>query len=142
VGLRLRNSFNTTNNLPQNAGTQIDLAIRDAITDATMVGRVITAANTPRRTGATANSVQANVTGLTGSFGSDSEIFEYLERGTRPHEIRPRFKKALFWPGARHPVKVVQHPGTVALHTLENAGPLAGQRAKENLDDVFREVFD
>jgi len=32
--------------------------------------------------------------------------------GTRPHVIRPRRKKALYWPGADHPVKSVQHPGT------------------------------
>lgn len=28
-----------------------------------------------------------------------------------PHVIRPRNAKALFWPGARHPVKKVNHPG-------------------------------
>ncbi len=37
---------------------------------------------------------------------------QYVEMGTRPHEIRPKTKKALFWPGAAHPVKVVHHPGT------------------------------
>lgn len=26
--------------------------------------------------------------------------------------IRPKNKKALFWPGARHPVKMVRHPGS------------------------------
>jgi phage virion morphogenesis protein len=31
---------------------------------------------------------------------------------TKPHTIRPRRKKALFWPGARHPVKLVNHPGS------------------------------
>ncbi len=31
---------------------------------------------------------------------------------TRPHEIRPRRKKALAWPGGAHPVKVVKHPGS------------------------------
>lgn len=34
--------------------------------------------------------------------------------GTAPHEIRPRNKKALFWPGAEHPVGLVHHPGTRA----------------------------
>ncbi len=38
----------------------------------------------------------------------------HVEFGTRPHEIRPRTKKALFWKGARHPVRRVQHPGTRA----------------------------
>jgi phage virion morphogenesis protein len=31
---------------------------------------------------------------------------------TRPHTIRPIGKKALAWAGGRHPVKVVQHPGS------------------------------
>ncbi len=119
--------------------------MRDAIADATKSGRLITQANTPKRTGRTAASVDASVAGggprATGSFGSDSQIFEYLERGTRAHIIRPRFKKALFWPGARHPVRMVRHPGTVALHTLEHAGEFAGVIAKEKLGGVFREVF-
>lgn len=29
----------------------------------------------------------------------------------RRYTIRPKSKKALFWPGARHPVKEVIHPG-------------------------------
>lgn len=31
---------------------------------------------------------------------------------TPPVVIRPRRKKALFWPGLKHPVKKVQHPGS------------------------------
>ena len=31
---------------------------------------------------------------------------------TGPHEIIPRFKQALYWPGAKHPVKKVNHPGS------------------------------
>jgi len=38
----------------------------------------------------------------------------YLEEGTRPHVIKPRLKKALYWSGAEHPVKSVLHPGTRA----------------------------
>jgi phage virion morphogenesis protein len=32
---------------------------------------------------------------------------------TKATIIRPRNKKALFWPGARHPVMMVKHPGSV-----------------------------
>ncbi len=28
-----------------------------------------------------------------------------------PFQIKPKNKKALFWPGARHPVAIVNHPG-------------------------------
>jgi phage virion morphogenesis protein len=31
---------------------------------------------------------------------------------TAPHVIKPKNKKALFWPGAKHPVKSVKHPGS------------------------------
>ncbi|MFA7174567.1 MAG: phage virion morphogenesis protein [Kiritimatiellia bacterium] len=31
---------------------------------------------------------------------------------TKPHVIRPKNGKALFWPGASHPVKSVNHPGS------------------------------
>ena len=36
----------------------------------------------------------------------------FVRKGTAPHDIFPVKKKALFWPGAAHPVKHVRHPGT------------------------------
>lgn len=36
----------------------------------------------------------------------------YVELGTRAHTIRPRNRKALWWPEAEHPVRSVWHPGT------------------------------
>lgn len=35
-----------------------------------------------------------------------------VEFGSKPHTIYPRTKKALYWPGAAHPVARVNHPGT------------------------------
>jgi hypothetical protein len=37
-----------------------------------------------------------------------------VHAGTRPHTIRPTRKKALYWKGALHPVRLVEHPGTRA----------------------------
>ena len=37
-----------------------------------------------------------------------------VEEGTRPHAIRAKNKKALYWKGAKHPVKSVRHPGSRA----------------------------
>lgn len=37
-----------------------------------------------------------------------------VEFGTRPHVIEPKDKQALAWPGAEHPVRRVNHPGTEA----------------------------
>jgi len=38
----------------------------------------------------------------------------YVHEGTAPHIIRPVRRKALYWKGAAHPVKMVRHPGTKA----------------------------
>ena len=37
-----------------------------------------------------------------------------VEEGTRPHIIKAKNKKALYWKGAKHPVKSVRHPGSRA----------------------------
>jgi hypothetical protein len=58
---------------------------------------------------------------------NDAAHSALLEFGTRPHVIEPRNKQALSWPGARHPVKRVQHPGTPALHIMRRALRAAGR---------------
>ncbi|MGX6605661.1 HK97 gp10 family phage protein [Micromonosporaceae bacterium Da 78-11] len=50
-----------------------------------------------------------------------------LEYGSRPHVIEPKDKQALAWPGGRHPVKKVHHPGTAAQHIMRNALRAAGR---------------
>jgi hypothetical protein len=50
-----------------------------------------------------------------------------VEHGSRPHVIEPKNAQALFWPGARHPVARVNHPGTPAMHVLRNALRAAGR---------------
>jgi hypothetical protein len=40
------------------------------------------------------------------------EYWMTVEFGSGPHIITPVNKKALYWPGARHPVARVNHPGT------------------------------
>lgn len=45
---------------------------------------------------------------------------KWLEEGTKPHLIKPKNKKALFWNGASHPVKEVKHPGTEKHPVLED----------------------
>ena len=45
---------------------------------------------------------------------SNIKYARIVEEGTRPHTIRARGKKALYWKGAKHPVKSVRHPGSKA----------------------------
>lgn len=54
------------------------------------------------------------------------EYGEILEEGSKPHVITPKNGKALYWKGAAHPVKKVNHPGTKGFKTIENT--LEGSR--------------
>lgn len=65
-----------------------------------------------KRSGAMWQSIR--ITGLSSTFvtyGTDRPYAPHHQFGTKPYNIFPTMKKALFWPGAKHPVKSVHHPG-------------------------------
>lgn len=80
------------------------------------LGRVITdeaRALVPVNTGRLRESLDWEVTGKKLTVGSRNVNYaKDVEFGTSPHIIRARNTKALYWPGARHPVRQVNHPGT------------------------------
>ena len=51
-------------------------------------------------------------------IGTNVVYAPYCQFGTKPHEIKAKPGSGLFWPGARHPMKSVQHPGTEAREYL------------------------
>ena len=54
------------------------------------------------------------ITSLNGNevrVGTDRPYAPYHQYGTDPYTISAKMKKMLHWPGARHPVKTVHHPG-------------------------------
>lgn len=62
------------------------------------------------------------------SLGSDeavikspAEYAQWVNDGTRPYTITPTSKKALYWEGADHPVRVVHHPGIRGRHFVEDS---------------------
>ena len=61
----------------------------------------------------------------------------YLEQGTRPHVILPKRKKALYWNGAEHPVKRVNHPGTRKYPAIVPAA----QAGQEELKRAMRTIW-
>ena len=58
---------------------------------------------------------------VTLTFTANVPYAGYVVDGTAAHDIRPSAKKALFWPGAAHPVGIVHHPGTQPNHFAERA---------------------
>jgi hypothetical protein len=59
-----------------------------------------------------------------------------VEGGTDPHVIVPKNGKALYWPGARHPVARVNHPGTRAQPFLRPAIEMTEIFFRANLSQV------
>ena len=61
-----------------------------------------------------------------------------VEFGTRPHIIRAKNKKALYWKGVSHPVKQVNHPGSKAkpylIPAFEKEVPYFVEKLKEAIE--------
>ena len=60
-----------------------------------------------------------------------------VEFGTRPHIRRAKNKKALYWKGAKHPVKQVNHPGSKAKPYLIPAFEKEKDQFLEKLKEVI-----
>jgi HK97 gp10 family phage protein len=119
---------------------QFQSAFRDAIDRISGASREATrlAANdmvkhakslTPVNTGRLRSSIVQVPSGgrftFTVTIGTNVEYAADVEYGTAPHVIYPKDKKALFWPGAAHPVAKVNHPGTRAQPFMRPAVALA-----------------
>ena len=60
-----------------------------------------------------------------------------VEKGSKPHIIRPKNKKALYWEGAKRPVKLVNHPGSKAKPYLIPAFEKEKDQFLERLKEVI-----
>ena len=60
-----------------------------------------------------------------------------VEKGSKAHVIRPKNKKALYWEGAKRPVKLVNHPGSKAKPYLEPAFESEKDKFIENLKEAI-----
>jgi HK97 gp10 family phage protein len=61
-----------------------------------------------------------------------------VEKGSKAHVIRPKNKKALYWKGAKRPVKLVNHPGSKAKPFLEPAFESEKDKFIENLKEAIK----
>ncbi|MFJ5802681.1 HK97-gp10 family putative phage morphogenesis protein [Streptomyces decoyicus] len=78
----------------------------------------------PVDTGRLRSSIVARRTtgrGVGYEVGTNVNYARDVEFGTAPHVITPKNGKALYWPGAAHPVAKVNHPGTRAQPFLRPA---------------------
>ncbi|HBJ2623607.1 UNVERIFIED_ORG: hypothetical protein B2H98_06870 [Clostridium botulinum] len=87
-------------------------------------GKAKNSANWKDRTANARQGISSESTGGNGdykiSLNHGVSYGEILEEGSKPHIITPKNGKALYWKGAAHPVKKINHPGTEGFHTFEN----------------------
>lgn len=76
----------------------------------------------PVKTGHLLEDLDNELDGSTARIGAKTVDYAiYVEDGTPRHIITPNTKQALWWEGAHHPVKRVNHPGAPATHFMRNA---------------------
>jgi HK97 gp10 family phage protein len=100
----------------QRAGQVIQREMRTLMTQSVAILDRQAKANAPVRTGTLRRSITGQVSGggatVVGRVGTSLKYAPYVHEGTAPHVIVPVSRKALYWPGAAHPVRRVNHPGT------------------------------
>lgn len=72
---------------------------------------------------------------------TSDEVFYYQDQGTKPHPIVARRKRALSWPGASHPVKRVNHPGTKAQHYTDKIAEKMTKQYKRIMDEQIKQAI-
>lgn len=89
---------------------------RDAMQRVVLQGEAMMKREAPVKRGTLRRSITSRVErgGDRGVIGTNLSYARAVNDGSRPHIIKPKRAKALFWQGARHPIKVVNHPGTRA----------------------------
>lgn len=99
-------------------------------------------ANAPAVTGRLRGSAYTEFAPLRGEVGFKAKYAGFVHGGTGPYLIAPRHKKALFWNGASHPVKLVHHPGIKANPFLEKAVNQTQGFTDKSFKDAVDETLD
>ncbi|MGL4801478.1 MAG: hypothetical protein ACRC18_04360 [Cetobacterium sp.] len=67
------------------------------------------------KTGHLRRGITSNISKNEGIVHTSNIVYSMgVEKGTKPHTIKAKNGKYLYWKGARHPVKQVNHPGSKA----------------------------
>lgn len=105
-----------------------------------LAGEAIAKREAPVKTGHLRRTITSRVErgGDRGVIGTNAPHARPVHEGSRPHIIRPRRAKALYWRGAKYPVKMVRHPGNKANPFLaRTAKQLQRVAAQEFGRDIF-----
>lgn len=102
-----------------------------------ILAKYTTKETVPWRTGFLAQTFRAQLTTGVLRWFPTASYAPYVEFGTKPHVIEAKNAKALYWPGAEHPVKRVNHPGSKANPFMERIVAFA----QPDIDAQFGEAL-
>ena len=89
----------------------------------------------PIDTGELRRSITTEGSGLDYEIGTNLEYSEYIEDGTSPHIINGN--PYLYWEGASHPVRRVNHPGNKAYLYMETAFNTQTEDLEDRISDII-----
>ena len=90
-------------------------------------------------TGHLRRGISTDIKGLEATIHtSNIKYAPMVEYGTKAHIIRPKNKRFLYWKGAKHPVKKVNHPGSKAKPYLIPAFEKEKDQFLEKLKEVIK----
>lgn len=92
----------------------------------------------PWKTGRLTQSFIASYGDLMAMWRPTVKYAMYVHEGTSPHVILPINGKALMWPGATHPVKRVNHPGSKGNPFM----PRILQNSQSDIDALLKKGLD
>jgi HK97 gp10 family phage protein len=121
--------------------------LKTAMSRVVLQGEAIAKREAPVKTGNLRRTITSSVEagGKRGRIGTNAKYARAVHEGTKPRVIKATKAKALFWPGARHPVKSVNHPGTRANpffdRTMDRLRPVAERELSDWMDVTLRKVL-
>ena len=101
--------------LSDEAEHNVNKAIKDSAFNIQRNAMSNLASNGSVKTGHLRRSISVDMGNLEATIHTSNVKYAVMvEKGTKAHIIKPKSKKALYWKGASHPVKQVNHPGSKA----------------------------
>ena len=93
----------------------------------------------PVDTGELRRSIVTEGSGLDYEISTNLEYSEYIEDGTSPHIINGN--PYLYWEGASHPVRSVNHPGNKAYLYMETACDTQTEDIEDRIADIIDKLL-
>ena len=125
--------------LSDEAENNVNKAIKDSAFNIQRNAMSNLASNGSVKTGHLRRSISVDMGNLEATIHTSNVKYAVMvEKGTKAHIIKPKNKKALYWKGASHPVKQVNHPGSKAKPYLIPAFEKEVPYFVEKLKDVVK----